>query len=283
MIILTAERTLRARRWEDLGLPRTKEGLREARTLLHPDVNPSPHASDAFARLQGLFEAPEFHVRVAHGSRDGAGAIKWSPEPGFEDLTGIALTAAAELSRTKHARFFTAASPEPGGLRSQYGQTGERWWFLREFAALDGRTAVWVAKRLAGALATAKTVGWTHGDVNPDTVAILPSDHGLQLDGWWYGVRIDERLGLRPTSPHTPPQYLSGYPVDARLAVAQGAGMLRDLLGTSGPPALVSALTRHTLKPESPKDFFTDIEKAAHSLYGSPAWHPCAEPGIEPI
>lgn len=288
MSALTVEAALQAGRWEDLGLPRTKQALRSARLALHPDVNPAPGASDAFARLEILFAAPEFKLRVAHGFRGRDTGINWTAESGFTDLLDVALRAHRDLEDAKHRRFFPRVTPATSradySMYTRYGIAGkERWWFLNEFPDLDGRTVVWVAKRLAAALVQAQEAGWVHGDVNPATVAIQPAEHGLQLDGWWYGVKHNERVTVRPTSPHTPPRYLSGSPADIRLSVAQGAGMLKDKLRAGEPEALKSMLAENTIRPGMPDRFFANVESVAKRVYGGPSWHPLAEPGVSPI
>ncbi|GAA1876322.1 hypothetical protein GCM10009751_40140 [Myceligenerans crystallogenes] len=278
---------LAAATWGDLGTPRTPAGLRALRRALHPDVCAHPRAAEAFAHVTGLYEGPDFRLRVATGRRHGPGALLWRPEPGFEDLADVADRAHRALAGVRHPGFFSrrgavpaAAPPAAGVVVYDDGDASARWWFLADFPRLDARTTVWVAKRLAAATAQAAEAGWVHGDVHAGTVVLNPAEHGLRLDGWWSGVRLGERLEVAPTAP-TPPRWLGGARADARLTVAQSAALL--LAAGAPAPDLADVLRRHAADPGDPADLLRDVDQVARRLYGRPAWHLLREPDRPPI
>ncbi|MFZ1412244.1 MAG: hypothetical protein WAS07_12355 [Micropruina sp.] len=282
--MVTVEQVLSASTWSALVLPRTEDTLRRLRRQFHPDVFPDPRATAVFTRLEVLFGAPEFQLRTFAGQRvQGSNAIEWTPKPGFEDLVGVADAALRTLARSNNPRFFTSrqdvASTRPG-MRVNYGEAGERWWFLSAFDPLDSRTAVWVAKRLAAAITTAGEAGWIHGDIHPGTVVLMPAEHGLKLDGWWSAVRSGEKLAVAPSA-KTPPRYLNGAEADPRLSVGQVAATL--LAVTDADHLLQAVFARHSVSPGEPRAFFDDVDLAASELYGKRAWSPLADPTSEPI
>lgn len=282
---VTVEQVLGAATWADLGLPWDASGLRSASRAVHPDVCADPRATDAFTRLQDLYSAPEFTVRVASGSRAGRGRIRWTLRAGFDDLAEAATRANRDLSATSLPQFFTTIEAvgtpaDPGHVVRYADADDQRWWFLAAFGTLDSRTAVWVAKRLAAAIAVSAGAGWIHGDLHPGTVLLMPAEHGLKVDGWWSAVPVGEKLTLMPTG-QTPPRYLAGAEADARLMVGQAAAVL---LAVSEPDQeLREVFARHAVNPGEPQQFFDQVEAAAKALYGPPSWHPLAEPASEPI
>ena len=280
--VLTIEEILAAQAWDDFaGYPHTDAGRR--RLLLaahiHPDVNPDPRAGLAFEHVNTLFDQPEFSLRVAAGVRAAPGQLQWTPVSGFEDLAVRAADVSTIMRRAKQHRFFTSsASDTAGGLVTTYTEdSGGKWWFLTAFqrTGLDSRTAVWMANRLGAAIAQMAQQGWVHGDINPATVVILPSDHGLRLDGFWQSVRLGAMLDVRPTAT-TPPRYLAGAPADEELAVGQAAVMLADIADMDRD--LADVINHHAYDPGAAQEFYRDVSTVAQRLYGKPSWHPLAEP-----
>lgn len=283
----TVEAVLSASSWADLGLPRTRASLRTAARAVHPDLCSDPRAGRAFARLNDLFAAPEHALRVATAQRAGPGVLRWTPRSSFDDLADVARQAMADVAATTPGaapRFATWTLPGPG-VTVAYAQAGadepgQRWWFLRDFPRLDSRTGVWVAKRLAAAVAAAERAGWVHGDIHPATVVLDPAGHGLRLDGWWSAVRLDERIAVAPTAP-TPPRWLGGAAADATMSVAQAAAMLVERCAADEP--LRTVLARHAVDPGTPVQLHDDVDRAARALYGAPSWHVLADPASAPI
>jgi hypothetical protein len=191
------------------------------------------------------------------------------------------------LARSKGARFFTALAPcvvgspanPSASLLVQYAARAEDWWFASAFERLDGRTAVWVAKRFAAAIIEAAAMGWVHGDIHPGTVVICPAEHGLRLDGWWSAVRLGERLTVKPAAP-TPPRWLGGAGASEQLSVAQAAAYLRTV---TAPKRLIEVFDEHATNPGSAGQFFSDVREVAHRVYGKAVWHELAEPAETPI
>lgn len=277
--VLTPAAVLAATRWAELGVPRTPAGLRALRRALHPDLCTDPLAGAAFAHVTALYDGPDVALRLATARRDGPGRLVWTPVPGFEDLLDVADRAHGDLARTRHPRFFTRMAPAPGASHTRlvtYDDGGTaRWWFLADVGRLDSRTAVWVAKRLAAAIEQAAEVGWVHGDIHAGTVVLCPEEHGLRLDGWWSAVRLGDRLAVAPRAP-TPPRWLGGARVDPCLAVAQAAATVLEVADVDAP--LADVLRRHATGPGLPSALVRDVDGAARSLYGAPAWHPLPEP-----
>ena len=281
--MITGDQVLSAHAWSDLGIPRTAHAMRQASLAVHPDTWRDPRATEAFARLCELYDAPDFDLRVAGGIRHGPGVIQWTPKPGFADLADVADHAQRDLARTRFRRFFALGKTVPADSTARlvrYGEPGERWWFLSSFPRLDARTTVWVAKRLAAALNLADQSGWVHGDINPATIVLSPSEHGLKLDGWWTAIRCGERLCVEPSAT-TPPRYLSGAPADAKLGVGQGAATLLTVSALTSP--LLDIMSRHAVNPGTPNDFFDEVDDAAQRMFGAPAWHHLADPAEDPI
>lgn len=272
---ITVDEVLSAAKWQDLGVPRTDDSLRALRKRLHPDVCRDPGATDAFTRLEALFNMPEFDLRVASGERSGNG-IRWTVKDGFKDLEAVAVRVMGDLSHCPEPRFFTRVTAGAPGIHVRYAEeTGERWWFLKDFGSLDSRTVVWVAKRISAAIRVADKSGWAHGDIHPGTVVLLPSQHGLKLDGWWGAVKNGQKLVASPTG-KTPNRYLRGAVADSALSVGQAAAML---LGISNPDAAIKAvLVKHSSNPGDALAFFNEMDSAAKRTYGEPKWHPLPEP-----
>jgi hypothetical protein len=287
-VTVSISAVLAACTWADLGVPRTELELRGLRRRLHPDACRDRRAGEAFAHIEALYAAPDVRLRVATGRRGDPGRIRWTPEHGFTDLGPVAQRAHAALTRAEFPRFFSRASTDgrdAEGLDVRYDDAGESWWFLRAWPALDARSAVWIARRLAAAVAQAASVGWVHGDIGPDTVAICPSEHGLRLDGWWTAVRVGEPLAVAPSA-LTPPRYLGGAATDARLGVAQAAALLDALVSPREDrraDGLAAVFAAHALRPGDPADFLGDVDAAATRMFGPPRWHPLADPAVPAI
>lgn len=273
----TVEAILAARTWADTGFEHSRSGLRRAQSRVHPDICREPGADDAFMRLQTLFDAPDVDLRLAKGRFRG-GSIAWEFATGDRDLLERALEAQGALWKPSEPVQWV---PEPirdsMALESRYGPG---WWFLSQFGKLDGRTVAWVWKRLLAAIATAESTGWVHGDINASTVALLPSEHGLRLDGWWTAVPVGSPLSVSPTA-STPPAFLSGDPVDSRVSVAQAADLLLQHFPGRELGALLGQLR---LRPVLALEAFEQGERAIQADYGPPKWHVLETPtGIPAI
>ena len=262
--------------WDDLGLERTKANLRSLQSAYHPDACSDSRAGDVFAKVMSLYEGPDFRLRLATGRREGDHLVRWTVEPGFGDRSSVMDAAHRDLAKLedRFARFFTRVTT--GGTGDErVVDYGEGWWFLSAFTALDSRTAVWVAKRLAAAVAQAAERRWVHGDINASTVVIKPAEHGLMLDGWWSAVRVGDPLVIRPTA-STPPRYFGGANADAKLGVAQSAALLLQRFKLDDP---LKHLFEHLANaPVEPSEFFKQVETVSTTLYGKPSWHPLANP-----
>ena len=272
---------LEAKTWRSLGVPKTKDELRKFQRELHPDKCSDPRAKDAFAKIMALFEGPDYDLRVAAGQRWEGNQIVWTPKSGFEDRLSPARVALTRFSNLEpqFAQFF----PRNIGvnLDKLTAFYGKGWWFLSDYEwQLDSRTIVWIAKRLAGALNQSNRLGIAHCNIHPITVAIMPSDHGLMIDGWWSAVSHGKRLVLKPDT-KTPSKYLGGTLADDKIDIAQSAAML---LSVGKPDKMIAEqLQKNATSPGDAVSFFKDIDNAARTLYGKNSWHPLALPKTQMI
>lgn len=265
-----------AKSWLDLRVPKTKTELRRLQREVHPDVCDDPRAPMAFAKLMELYSGPDYDMRVASGTAVGDHKIAWKPKATFEDRLSVARSRLTSLSNLedKFAMFFPRnIGTNLDELTVEYGRG---WYFISGYGfSFDSRTVVWMAKRLAGALNQSTKLGFVHGNISPDTVAIMPAEHGLKIDGWWHSVKVGERLALKPDT-KTPPKYFGGFPADNKIDIAQSAAMLQNV---GKPDKLIAeVLGKHSVNPGTPVEFFNDIDDAARKLYGKNSWHPLALP-----
>jgi len=269
-----------AKTWRALNIPKTKDALRDLQREFHPDVNTDPNAHEAFVKLVPLFEGPDYQLRVANGTATTAHAIAWSMEKDFDDRKIVAVRALEQLAKlpAEFNRFFPKIhSFGPDHLTLNYG---EGWWFVEDFPKFDSRTAVWIAKRGAAAIKKAAESGIVHGDINPRTVALLPSEHGLMLDGWWHSVELDSRLALKPDAP-TPARYFGGAGADEKVMVAQLAAMLTKT--SDADKLLLETFKKHSFGVANARDFFNEVNDVATKLYGPAKWHPLDVPAVPMI
>ena len=152
---------------------------------MHPDVNHEPGASAAFVRLTELFNAPDYDLRVASGVQKDGHIIEWTMKSGLKDrleiVKSIKFDSSFDIFYTKVAK---------AHIDSIDVAYGEGFWFLED-CYIDGRSSIWIAKRLAAAINKAPRI---HANITPKTVVLSPSKHGLKLDGWFYSIKENERL-----------------------------------------------------------------------------------------
>lgn len=278
--MVSVAEVLSAKTWRALKMPKTKDSLRDLQRALHPDVNPDPQANDAFAKAMSLFEGPDFMLRVANGTATESHLIGWNPTKDFGDRNIVAVRALEQLAKLpdEFRRFFPKIHDfGPDHITVAYG---EGWWFVEDFPEFDSRTSVWIAKRGAAAIKKAAESGIVHGDINPKTVVLLPSQHGLMLDGWWHSVKLGSRLALKPEAP-TPARYFGGAEADEKLMVAQFAAMLTS---RSNPDkVLLEAFKKASLGTMDAEKFFNLVSDAATKLYGPASWHELNVPSVPMI
>lgn len=275
--MVTVEEILKAKNWNALVLPKTKQSLKDLQRKVHPDVNNHSKANDAFVKLTELFNNPDYNLRVATGSATDNHEIIWQPRPEFNDRLSIALSSFKKLDKLpeEFRRFYPKVNKS--GLDHLTVSYGEGWWFVDDFPKFDSRTVVWIAKRGAAAIRKAAECGLVHGDINPNTVVLLPSKHGLMLDGWWHSVKIGDRLVLKPEAP-TPAKYFGGAPADENLMVAQLAAMLTKV--SEPDRLLLETLKKHSVGTTDATTLFNDVNNIATKLYGPASWHPLSNPSV---
>lgn len=272
----TVDEVLSAKNWGSFNLEKTKDRLRNLQFQFHPDRNTDPRAHDAFIKINELFEGADYDLRVASGIKTTDHKIIWKPKATFEDRLSVARSRLTSLSNLedKFAMFFPRNIGD--NLDELTVEYGRGWYFIGDYGFLfDSRTVVWMAKRLAGALNQSTKLGFVHGNISPDTVAIMPAEHGLKIDGWWHSVKVGERLALKPDT-KTPPKYFGGFTADNKIDIAQSAAMLQDV--SKSDKLIAEVLSKHSVNPGTPVEFFNDIDDAARRLYGKNSWHPLALP-----
>ena len=276
---MNVDTVLKAETWRQLNVPKTKDSLRDMQRQFHPDMNADPKAHEAFVKAMSLFEGADFVSRVATGVATATHLIGWHMHKDFEDRKEPAVRALEKLSKLdpKFARFFPKVYDwGPDHVTIQYGAG---WWFVEDFDKFDSRTAVWIAKRAGAAIIKAAECGLVHANINPKTVVLLPSEHGLMIDGWWHSVPAGERLQLKPEA-STPAKYFGGAPADEQLMVAQLAVMLTDR--AEADKLLAETFKKYTIGGKA-KSFFNDVDTVAKKLYGPPSWHVLEQPSVSMI
>lgn len=160
-----------AKVWSDLNAPKTQNDLRKLQRLVHPDVNREPGASAAFVRLTELFNAPDYELRVASWAQKDGHIIKWTMKPGFNDrlemVKSIKFDSSFDIFYTKVTKAY---------IDSIDVAYGEGFWLLED-CYIDGRSSIWIAKRLAAAINRAPRI---HANITPKTVVLSPSERGKQ-------------------------------------------------------------------------------------------------------
>lgn len=275
MSTITASQVMRATSWADLNLPHDASGLKSAQRAVHPDICSEPSAHDAFTKLPILFHAPDMDLRLAKGKFMG-GSVEWKFDIQDQDLTSHA----ESMQRSVHNQPDGALWAPSGSVMSSTltNTYGNGWWFLRDFKKLDARTVVWVAKRLMAAISVAEKAGIVHGDINENTVALNPSQHGLMLDGWWTAVEVGETLQVRPDAP-TLNKYLNGAAVDSKFSVSQASKLLlKHECGN-----LESHIKAMWVNPTTPQKAFRIVDEKSREAFGKPTWHELAEPKTKGI
>lgn len=273
MTTITPEAVLAARRWSELGVPRTNEGLRAVQRVVHPDVCKHPQAADAFIAAKNLFHGPDFITRLAMGEFAGNHRINWTFPPENVDLAEYAAKAhSAILNQKTPVEWVPRATLSGNILTTDYGQAG--WYFLSEFSSLDERDVGWIIRRLFAIARVANDAGWVHTNIVPETVVVLPSEHGVRLDGWWQAVKVGEPLKTKPDA-FTPIRYFSGMGADTSLEVAQIADtMLRyDVSST-----LKGLLKTFKYSQPNPNDALNQVDSALFKDFGKPSWHDLPAP-----
>lgn len=266
----TPAQVLAATRWSDLGLPRDADGMRAARRALHPDTCHEPGATEAFTRLEALFEASDIDLRLATGTMVGPGVVRWDFDPADADLARVGVEVAEQVRSAEPIGWAPRTRADGDHVISEHGPG---WWPLSDFGTLDERTVVWVAKRALAASAVAERLGWVHGDIFDLTVWLEPEAHGLHLDSWHTAVRVGGSLVATPHA-KTLPRWMGGEPVSGELACSQIAAMASG--HDCGP--LADLFEELRLRPVDPSRAFARVDEAAKSAFGAPSWHPLARP-----
>jgi hypothetical protein len=156
--------------------------------------------------------------------------------------------------------------------------------------ALDGRTLVWIGKRLFTALGFAHQCSLVHGAVLPCHFRVHAGHHGGQLLGWGQSVSTGATLTRCVAA------YRDWYPAEAQARqAARGATDIamaaRCLVFLAGGDPVTGAvpddvpefirnhlkaclLTSPTMRPGNAFALHDRFNEAARGLYGAPKFHP---------
>lgn len=161
---------------------------------------------------------------------------------------------------------------------------------------VDGRTAVWLWKRMLDVLGFVHESGFVHGSVTPQHILVHPRDHGSVFCGWSRVVRIGEPLKFRST------EYEMYYPqgiwegekatpeadiiMSARsLFCVLGGDVLKGTLPDEVHPRLAELIYCHASGNRSSSGFYhkawdllMEIDRAAKIVYGGSKFHPFVMP-----
>jgi serine/threonine protein kinase len=171
---------------------------REGADFSHARVECAGHRYDLLRRL-GHGEVSEVFLGLRKGSLPLLATVKLSSDAGAGEHFANEWNALAALRRLPADRFglfFISALPEPiaiglheGRQIMVLGHAGGYWGSLADLTArypegIDPRHAVWIWRRMLGALRAIHAAGWAHGSVRPEHALVHPRDHGVRLIGW---------------------------------------------------------------------------------------------------
>ncbi len=161
--------------------------------------------------------------------------------------------------------------------------------------SLDGRTAVWIFKRILALLGWVHQAGYIHGAILPQHVLLYPDNdghypidprardvrkHSIRLIDWCYAVDFRQRTRLSSWVPdymaYYPPEIVAKSSLDETADFYMAAKLIQ-LLSNNLPGELDAVLDR--CMDKNPKrryrkaaDVLDSWTKAARAVYGSPRW-----------
>lgn len=161
---------------------------------------------------------------------------------------------------------------------------------------VDGRTAIWMWKRMLDVLGFVHESGFVHGSVTPQHILVQPRDHGSVFCGWSRAVRIGEPLRFRST------EYEMYYPQEnwegekatpdtdiimpARsLFCVLGGDVSKGTLPDEVHPELANLIYCHASGNRGSNRFhhkawelLMEVDRVAKIVYGGSKFHPFAMP-----
>jgi hypothetical protein len=173
----------------------------------------------------------------------------------------------------------------------------EGWYDVRTILTLvpsvDGRTLVWMWKRLLTLLSRVHRAGYLHGALLPPHIMYIPdnrpngpdeSTHGIRVVDWCYAVKDTESklsIWCPKYREFYAPEVLKKYTLGPWTDLYMGAKVMLALAGGSVtdkkfpaaiPEPIAKAITKclhenHGLRPRTAGEHFEDFQKAALSAY----------------
>jgi hypothetical protein len=150
---------------------------------------------------------------------------------------------------------------------------------------VDGRSAVWMWRRLLVALGAASRQGLVHGCITPEHVMIHPAKHGLGLIDWCYSVEAGAKLAaIEPRySDWYPPGVLAGEKVGFETDLFMAAKTMAWLMGELAPKQLVAfaegcCLSGAGMAPHDGWELLGELDDLCERLWGPRRFVPFSMP-----
>jgi hypothetical protein len=165
-------------------------------------------------------------------------------------------------------------------------------------AGLDGRTIVWMWKRLIVMLDWTYNAGIVHGAVLPPHVMFYPDNdgqttrdprkHSIRLSDWCYSVDTKVRSKLSSWVPQYKefyaPEILNKEPLGHSTDVYMAAKVILSMCDKTVPKELTASISRWVEKkpskrPKETLEYFQEFLQTQQAVYGKPKWHDLIVPG----
>ena len=163
---------------------------------------------------------------------------------------------------------------------------------------LDGRTVVWMWKRLMILLDWTFRSGIVHGAVLPPHIMFYPDNdgsshrdvrkHAIRLVDWCYSIEHKNRTRLSSWIPQYQsfyaPEILEKKTLDHSTDMYMAAKTMLSMCRKDVPHQIPDSIKRwvdpnRSKRPSDTLQYFEDFKKVQTDLYGAPKWHDFNVPG----
>lgn len=190
---------LTATRIEQVLDPRDRDAYRKAASLIHPDRCDDPRANDAIARLNAMMDA----YRDGTPMVDEAGDVRWNGwwarYHGDRDLVRASaasfarLTAMRDEASLSFRKYLPATCGEAdGAVVATFAQRAVPLAALPR--PLPQVHVNWVLSRMLEFSAWLAQSGFSHGCLNPESVFVIPENHGIQVPTFYLLTPLGDRI-----------------------------------------------------------------------------------------
>lgn len=200
-----------ASRIEQVLDPREKDAYRRAVALIHPDRCDDPRANDAVAKLNSMMDA----YRNGTPMTDESGAVAWNGwwarYSGNRDLLASSASSFRKLTALRDEASMSFRKYLPEAVSAEEVTFSKRSVPLCALPRPLPQVHVnWVLSRMLEFSAWLAQTGFVHGCLNPESVFVVPENHGIQVATFYLLTPAGSKL--RGVSG----RYSSWYPVSAR-------------------------------------------------------------------